>query len=83
MVSAALSDETFAVHQSRDLSLTRTTLAILYAQMCPDPRPRPFLRFGTLFEAFIVTSRTLVKPALIRHHESTLAALDQTRLFLS
>ena len=36
MISAALSDENFAVHQSRGLSLTKITLAILYAQMRPD-----------------------------------------------
>lgn len=71
MGSAALSDECFVVHQSRGLSLAKTTLAIfLYAPMRPGrlsllrPRPPP-RRLLDRFDLFFPrTSKRLWEPAL-------------------
>ena len=49
------SDESFAVHQSRDVSLTKTTLAILYTLRCALT-PFLFFQFGVLYEVFMIIS---------------------------
>lgn len=84
-VSSPLCDE-YSLCTSREvLSLTKTTLAILYTlQMRPDPFPPFFFTAPVVsFEAFMVICSPVFKPSSIRQHESTLGALNRTRLFLS
>ena len=79
--SAALSDELFAVHQSRDPSLTIINPGhLIYAQMALTRSPLFFLPLRCFISGVHDYFQAALKPSSIRKHESTLGALYRAQL---